>query len=332
MFSDERGKPITVNRKPPINLKPTDLPLFEGAFTTYVHEPMILQLEKANVFKDQIFTLRPLKFYSRFTNLFAVKRSTHLKRLVYFFKRSERLKRGIWVTDEWSVEYFHWLTDALSRWEAAARTDNKAALILPARYADKSYIHETLRLLNVPVCFYNPGKRLLVDELILPAHLAVTGNYNVSIINSLRARFLKGYNVPPDKKVYVSRSKASKRKVVNENEIIPILQQYGFEIHCLEDYSLQQQIDLLKQTKILAGLHGAGLTNMIFMQAGGSVLEFRNTQDKANNCFFSLASALDHGFFYLPPPGNGNLYPVDVSIDVGLLRETLDLMAESNGY
>lgn len=319
--------PNIINRKPPINLKQTDVQLFEGAFATEIPELTVLQLKNANIFKDQIFTLRPLRFYSSFTNLFKVKRSTLSKRLLYFIKRSEKLEKGVWVKDEWSSEYFHWLTDALSRWQAAA-TDANIAVILPSSYADRSYIQESLQILGIPVYFYSLKNRVIVEQLILPAHVAVTGNYNISIINSLRSRFLKGYNMAPIKKIYVSRAKALKRNVINEKEIVPVLEQYGFEIHCLEDYTLQQQIDLLKQTKMLVGLHGAGLTNMLFMQPGGSVLEFRNCIDKSNNCFYSLAAALDHDFFYLPPPENGSRNLIDVSVDVDMLNEALKLMVK----
>lgn len=77
-------------------------------------------------------------------------------------------------------------------------------------------------------------------------------------------------------------------------------------------------------------MHGAGLINMLFMQPGGSVLEFGNRMDKSNNCFFSLAAALEHDFFYLPPPENSSINTIDVSIDIDMLKETLNLMVKGN--
>jgi len=48
----------------------------------------------------------------------------------------------------------------------------------------------------------------------------------------------------------------------------------------------------------LIGIHGAGLTNILFMPKGASVLELRRKDDSHNNCYFSLASALELNYFY----------------------------------
>ena len=50
--------------------------------------------------------------------------------------------------------------------------------------------------------------------------------------------------------------------------------------------------------KYLISNHGAGLTNMLFMKAGGNVLELRHRGDKHNNCYFSLASTLRLNYYY----------------------------------
>lgn len=55
----------------------------------------------------------------------------------------------------------------------------------------------------------------------------------------------------------------------------------------------------MSETKALGGLHGAGLTNMVFMPPGGHVLEVRFRGDAHNNCYFSLASAMEHGYWYV---------------------------------
>ena len=46
-------------------------------------------------------------------------------------------------------------------------------------------------------------------------------------------------------------------------------------------------------------LHGAAITNMIFMKEGGSIIEFRRQGDGLNNCYFSLASTCNLDYFYL---------------------------------
>ena len=55
---------------------------------------------------------------------------------------------------------------------------------------------------------------------------------------------------------------------------------------------------MMLNAKYLISNHGAGLTNMLFMQAGTSVLELRRENDGHNNCYFAQASALNLKYYY----------------------------------
>jgi len=80
----------------------------------------------------------------------------------------------------------------------------------------------------------------------------------------------------------------------------------------------------MSSTKTLVGLHGAGLTNMIFMNKGGQVLEFRNANDSHNNCYFSLTSSLQHDYYYLNCKGDKeDTNAVNVTIDLTELEMLL---------
>ncbi|MFN6166278.1 MAG: glycosyltransferase family 61 protein [Pseudanabaena sp.] len=100
------------------------------------------------------------------------------------------------------------------------------------------------------------------------------------------------------KKIYISRSKEQKRKIINELEVIEIVKKYGFKVICFEEYSFEDQIKMALRAKFMISNHGGGLTNLLFMASGGAVLELRKYGDSNNNCFFTLASALDINYFY----------------------------------
>ena len=88
------------------------------------------------------------------------------------------------------------------------------------------------------------------------------------------------------------------RKSVNFSEIKSLIEEFNFEIINLEDYSLVNQIKMLNNSEVIAGLQGAGLTNIFFMNKNTKLLEIRAENDNHNNCYFSLSSALDINFYY----------------------------------
>ena len=85
----------------------------------------------------------------------------------------------------------------------------------------------------------------------------------------------------------------------------------------------------MSSTKTLVGLHGAGLTNMIFMNKGGQVLEFRNANDSHNNCYFSLTSSLQHDYYYLNCKGDReDTNAVNISVNLSELDTVISQLSK----
>ena len=75
------------------------------------------------------------------------------------------------------------------------------------------------------------------------------------------------------KRIYISRSQAKYRKIENENEVIKVFVNLGFEVYSLETMSVRDQIVLFSQAEIIAGIHGAGFINMSFAPPGTKIFE-----------------------------------------------------------
>jgi capsular polysaccharide biosynthesis protein len=71
-----------------------------------------------------------------------------------------------------------------------------------------------------------------------------------------------------NRKIYITRPNNSLRYISNESILITTLKEKGFEIIDANTLSFIQQIELFSQASILIGVHGAGLTNMIFRKQG----------------------------------------------------------------
>jgi capsular polysaccharide biosynthesis protein len=76
--------------------------------------------------------------------------------------------------------------------------------------------------------------------------------------------------------IYISRRKASKRHIVNEEELFTFLEQYGYRMIYLEDLSFFEQAKIFFSAKNIISPHGAGLANLIFIQPKCNILEIIN--------------------------------------------------------
>ncbi len=202
------------------------------------------------------------------------------------------------ATDDHSNGYFHWLSDVLPRLELQPR----GHLAVPVVHLFP-YVLETLKAYpELQPILISKGQRLMAPSITQISPVAPTGNYRPEIMQAIRRRFLSYFARDVrfvGKKVWISRQRAPKRKIVNEVDLIPILEKHGWEIVFMEDLDFAAQVKLMAESVALGGLHGAGLTNMLFIPAGGSVLEIRFRGDAHNNCYFSLASAMEHDYWYL---------------------------------
>lgn len=202
----------------------------------------------------------------------------------------------VWITDDWSPGYFHWMADSLPRLIAGKEELKGKTLLLPAILKDKEFVTASLKCLGVTnIEFVSPHVKTHVSRLTVIPHVSVSGQHNKAILQELRSRLRGVFSADADKSVserlYVSRSKADRRRVINEAELIPVLKKYGFEVVHFEDLSWEEQAKKCVNAKYLIGPHGAGLVNMIFLERESIIFElFSGTSH--NECFSFMARKL----------------------------------------
>lgn len=335
-------------RKLPINFVMADLSLFEHELLRVIPAMNLLQINDVCVNPDGIL-FRGSKILSESfhfpyfydtSGLRAMAKVIGRKALLKFlarnclFRRFESIERNvIWCTDDWSHMYFHWITDSLPRLITFRENAEKTTLILPGAFQKKEYVKASLKpFMFKDITYIN--KTFKCKHLEMSSHCAPSGNYNDILIKTLRNIYTEYYQREKKycrygNKIYISRGKAFKRKITNEEECIKVLEAYGFKTIYFEDHPFEQQVKIALNTRYLVSNHGAGLTNMLFMQSEGSVLELRRKGDSHNNCFFTLASALDLKYYYqLCNPKNleEDSHTANLSVDCRLLRELIELM------
>jgi capsular polysaccharide biosynthesis protein len=314
-------------RKPPLNLNHKDIKLFEHEYKKTIHATTILELKNCYILNGMIFSTNRLKFYNNYSLIHPIRKKDYIKNLLLLKNKKTTIESAIWITDENAYGYFHWITDCLSRLMATESFNAYEAVVLPIRLKEIKFINESLSYFNITPIYYHKEIPVFIKNLLLPSHTANTGNYNTHLINKLKQKIVGDVLTPPTKNVYISRQKAEKRKIINETEVVNILQKHNFEIHFFEDYSFTQQVNLMKETTCLISLHGAGLTNMLFMQENTTILELRNENDSTNNCYFSLANDLNLNYYYQVNKGDSNdTHIVNIEVDIELLEKNIKLM------
>lgn len=292
-------------RNIPLNLKETDKHLFEHEFIKYYYAPFFKIISNCFI-TNQLVVIKNFRilmddeYFS--TNVQIQSGRIRFKIMIRsLFKKKIKLVDCILAIDNWSKGYFHWMTDVLPKLISLPEKYRSHILLLPKAYEELAFIQESLQRLNFDKIYYFENDEVIkATELIIPGILAQTGNYNDRIMNVLRKQILGSFNIRAKKtaRVFVLRNKNISRKIINEIEIVELVKKYGFTVICFEELTWNEQVELMSSCSMLIGIHGAGLTNILFMPLGSSVLELRRKDDTHNNCYFSLASALELKYFY----------------------------------
>ncbi|MEG4490212.1 tetratricopeptide repeat protein [Microcoleus sp. D3_18_C4] len=176
--------------------------------------------------------------------------------------------------------YFHWMVDVLPRIELLRHSGRNLAEIdwFLVNSCQHQFQRESLRILGIPEEKVLESDRLphiQATELIVPSFAGYLGWPSGWAMDFLRREFLKGI-IPSSsypKRIYISRSKARYRRVLNEKDVVEVLENFGFVSILPESMSLAEQIAHFYHAEVIVAAHGSGLTNTIFCRPGTKVIE-----------------------------------------------------------
>jgi len=330
-------------RKLPLNLGASDLNLFAPAMDKVIPQTRLLELRHVMISSDG-FLFKGGKILPESFAFPFLRRDWKTRSVIKFFATNYLLRKrrtfkqdAVWVVDNWSNGYFHWLADALTRLFVMRDRLDEFILLLPWDYEGRDFVQSSLRPFGVnEVEFIKREEVLRCRRVFMPTHTAPSGHYNEEAISGVRRLLLQAYGDAdyhgPGERIYISRGRARKRRILNEEAVLDILAEFEFQTIYAEDLSFEQQVKVCSRAHYLVSNHGAGLTNMLFIPQGAGVLELRHHTDCVNNCYFSLSSALHLNYFYQTcRSGNNSEDPhtADLVVDPNALRANLILLLGS---
>lgn len=213
--------------------------------------------------------------------------------------------------------YYHWFCDLLF-----CLTENSALpLLIPEDYPPsfQYYLQTkgiTLRPLSQKTA-ENESPFYQVQELILPPLTAT--EWSLEKVQAIwQFMGLPAQNsLTPKRRVYISRKNVGTRHLLNEDNLWPILAEFGFERIVCEQWSVAEQIALMQEVSHLIAPHGSGLSNMLFLPSRAKILEIRPVLTSGQGCYEKLAATFwPHYQFRVAPKSAPFIFPEEQLRDI----------------
>lgn len=196
-----------------------------------------------------------------------------------------------------SANYFHFILDTLfpSFYKFLIKGERKTKFFVKYRQENdckedciksSSFRKNMFRILfpNCDIEYFNDLNFKLFRNSERNRPLARLDHLFPAHLNAFRSRIIENLGINcnrEDKIIFIGRrdsqkigNKHGKRILENQYEIFDICKKFKeSELIYFEDMSWKDQIKKSNESKIMIGMHGAGLTNSIFTQRGSSILE-----------------------------------------------------------
>lgn len=242
---------------------------------------------------------------------------TYLDEAVHFIRRTPE------------INYYHWITEMLPRIRGIEIYREKFGRTPPVLIEEDppSWIEESLDLMNVTAdtriqWTYDKAE---VGRLITPRYTrkAPPGDYQPSrrelewVRNRLRRSTPPRSSATPER-LFVSREDVSTRRLSNRPDVLNILFERDFHVIVPSEYTVEEQVQLFRNSDLIVGPHGAGLTNMLFSEDATTIELF--PKDQQPEYFYLISELFDLNYDYLI----GDDANPDFCINVGDLADSLD--------
>lgn len=245
---------------------------------------------------------------------------------------------GVSLAGPWSDQFFHWFVEYLPRLLVVMEYADKHCLdvvyFVPSEAPD--WLSRSLELFGVSDDQLIPwsGGRATVNNFLLPSLWRLTpdqgstegythsprgiqevGDRLRTAVDEQSARPMVG------PRLFVSRSGAATRNVLNETALQPVFDEYGFDVVQPETWPVDEQIATFAKADVIAGPHGGGLTNAMYA-SNPTVIEIFG--ENTNACYFSLSAGSGWTYGLV----NGDAVGSDIRVDPHDFRQICEKLLD----
>jgi len=218
--------------------------------------------------------------------------------------------------------YYHWLLDVLPRLGALQKAGFKLDEVdhFLVRNTNNAFQVETLAALGIRddrVVHTHKKQHWHCDRLL---QVNMSNGINMKMHRFVPAWLKHAYstgsrNLDTDPiKLYVNRPKGVRRGISNEQALLPILEEFGYQIRPMEGLSFADQVKLMSGVDVLLSAHGGALSNMVFCRPGIRVGEVFGHH--VYPYYYGLSQLCGHDYHVLMK--DQSLYPQAVQLQSAL--------------
>ena len=203
--------------------------------------------------------------------------------------------------------YAFWITDCLLRLTIAEEEGwlDKALVIYPEEWENIPYVLQSLEAFKFEKYKLPAGEHVFSSRLVMPETREWTSSFSSSQLMKVKNRLFQyeetiKFEKKFPNKIYLTRAFRGIRSVDNESEVLELLMKYKYESVIFEKLSFWEQVHIMKNATHFISIHGAGFSNILFMNQGANVIELINksyAEKEYNFPFWHLANA--NGLTYI---------------------------------
>lgn len=219
---------------------------------------------------------------------------------------------GIWFAERVYDNHSHWLTAHLPKLLLLKRLGLEKQVLMPAKRT--GVMNATIEMIgHAPDDFkiFDLDRPLAVRRLTVMS----TDRFRPKLVRLVPQALGIDRAAPGSRRIFISRAGAERRRLLNEDELWPVLKRKAFERVRMEELSFAEQVALMRETGVLCAPHGAGLTNMMFCPPGTKIIEMADPAFPNPN-FYALAAALGHRYWYVKARSVGEGHPLEKDLQV----------------
>ena len=129
--------------------------------------------------------------------------------------------------------------------------------------------------------------------------------FTTNVLYSKTKKLVSNKDTIPFRKVFVGRKDFLQQRIDDSKEIEDFFIKQGFEVVYPEDFiNFIDQINYFSECKVLAGISGSALSNLVFMKSGGVVIELSSLFEISN----PETPIEIHDFYRIASMYRGHLY------------------------